>query len=268
MRRSKTAAAAALLTLLALLPLAVAPVAAGDRQAKAKAEHQRIVNYWTAERIASAKPRDFVKTADGQFEPKARPSPGRRRHRHRRLVDPGRPRRQAHRQGPVHDGRRQLGLLGARSSTTAARPHSIVLTAGHCAYDEVNQRPRHQLDLRPLVRYLADLHLRPDDVRLLDRARPRRPQRLRQRWRLQHPGHRPRLRVRDRRAAGTRRAPSSTPLRRRTPIAYPAISTGRPGPRVRLPGPGSIQRQGPDLLHRPDFNDPTTATPPGASPAT
>ena len=76
MHRSKAAAAAALLTVLALLPLAVAPVAAGDGQAKAKAEHQRIVNYWTAERIANAKPRDFVRTNDGKFVPKAKPGGG------------------------------------------------------------------------------------------------------------------------------------------------------------------------------------------------
>ena len=39
MRRSKAAVAAALLTVLALLPLAAAPVAAGNAKDKAKAEH-------------------------------------------------------------------------------------------------------------------------------------------------------------------------------------------------------------------------------------
>ncbi len=76
MHRSKSAAAAALLTVLALLPLAAAPVAAGDPSAAAKAEHQRIINYWTAERIASAKPRDFVRTNEGKFVPKAKPGGG------------------------------------------------------------------------------------------------------------------------------------------------------------------------------------------------
>ena len=58
MRRSKTAVAAALLTILALLlPLAVAPVAARDPQTGAKADQQRIADYWTAERIAGAKRR-------------------------------------------------------------------------------------------------------------------------------------------------------------------------------------------------------------------
>ena len=78
MRRSKAAVAAALLTVLALLPLAVAPVAAGDAEAKAKAEHERIVKYWTAERIASAKPRDFVRTDERQV--RAQGQAGWRRH--------------------------------------------------------------------------------------------------------------------------------------------------------------------------------------------
>ena len=53
------------LAALALVAVAVAPVSAAKptAEAKAKAEHQRIVKYWTAERIASAKPRDIVKGA-------------------------------------------------------------------------------------------------------------------------------------------------------------------------------------------------------------
>ena len=167
MRRSKTAAAAALFTVLALLPLAVAPVAAGDAQAKAKAEHQRIVNYWTAERIAGAKPRDFVKDRGRQVRAQGQAA-RRRRRQHRRLVDPGRPGRPAHRQGAVHDGRRQLGLLGLgrqrQPHDPLAGPHRRALRLRRG-----NQRLRDQLDLRPLVRYLADVHLRPDDLRLLDR---------------------------------------------------------------------------------------------------
>src|SRR5215204_4744975 len=73
MHRSKAAIAAALLTVLALLPIAVAPVAAGDQQAKANAEHERIVKFWTAERIKSAKPRDFVIPVRGKAQPAAKP---------------------------------------------------------------------------------------------------------------------------------------------------------------------------------------------------
>ena len=68
MRRS-TAAPAALLTILALLSVAAAPVAAGNPEAQSEAgnEHQRIVAYWTAERVADAKPRDFERGANGAF---------------------------------------------------------------------------------------------------------------------------------------------------------------------------------------------------------
>ena len=45
---------------LVLLALAAAPATARPGQGDAaRAEHQRIVNYWTAERMASAKPRDL-----------------------------------------------------------------------------------------------------------------------------------------------------------------------------------------------------------------
>ena len=77
MHRSR-ATLATLLTVVALLAVAVAPVAAAkpNAEAKAKAEHQRIVAYWTAERIAGAKPRDFVRTPGGKFQPKAQPGSG------------------------------------------------------------------------------------------------------------------------------------------------------------------------------------------------
>lgn len=132
MRRSKTAAAAALFTVLALLPLAVAPVAAGDSQAKAKAEQARIVDYWTAERIAGAKPRDFVRTADGKFVPKAKPDGGTGA-----SWTSGGP--VVGRTGKVlftMDGSNWVCSASAVNDTRG--DYSLVLTAGHCAYDETN----------------------------------------------------------------------------------------------------------------------------------
>jgi hypothetical protein len=135
MHRSKTAVAAALFTVLGLLPLAAAPVLAGDAQAKAKAEQQRIVNYWTAERIAGAKPRDFVKTADGRFIPKAKPGGG----------GTGASWTQG---GPVvvRTGKVLFTMDGGNWVCSASAVNdnnragfSLVLTAGHCAYDEVNR---------------------------------------------------------------------------------------------------------------------------------
>ena len=139
MHRSKAAAAAALFTVLALLPLAVAPVAAGDSEARAKAEQQRIVKYWTAERIANAKPRDFVRNADGKFEPKAKPPPpgggG---------TSTGASWTQG---GPIvqRSGKVLFTMDGGNWVCSASAvndgrtTHSVILTAGHCAYDEVNR---------------------------------------------------------------------------------------------------------------------------------
>jgi hypothetical protein len=133
MHRSKAAAAAALLTVLALLPLAAAPVAAGDSGAKAKAEHQRIVKYWTAERIANAKPRDFVRTGDGRFVPRAKPGGGTGA-----SWTQGGP--VVQRTGKVlftMDGSNWVCSASAVNDTRAT--FSLVLTAAHCAYDEVNE---------------------------------------------------------------------------------------------------------------------------------
>jgi hypothetical protein len=123
---------------LAALPMA-APVAAKD---PAKAEHDRIVAYWTPARMASAIPRDFVK-AGGKIEPKAKPA------------------------GPPSGGGggavtgaswTQANPIVARSGkvfftmgTTryvcsgsvaddSREDYSLVLTAGHCAYDEVTRK--------------------------------------------------------------------------------------------------------------------------------
>ena len=140
MHRSKAAAAAALLTVLALLPLAVAPVAAGDSKDKAKAEHERIVKYWTAERIASAKPRDFVRTDHGKFDPRVKPPkppPGGGGGAVRGASWTG--------GGPVvqRTGKVLFTMGGsnwvcsASAVSDSRSTHSLVLTAGHCAYDEV-----------------------------------------------------------------------------------------------------------------------------------
>ena len=134
MHRSKAAVAAALLTVMALLPLAVAPVAAGESKDKAKAEHERIVKYWTAERIAGAKPRDFVRTNEGKFVPKAKPGGGTGA-----SWTGGGP--VVQRTGKVlftMDGGNWV--CSASAITDGRGTHSLILTAGHCAYDEVNKQ--------------------------------------------------------------------------------------------------------------------------------
>jgi hypothetical protein len=71
MRRSRAAILSALFVGLTL-PIAAVPALARD---PAAAQPDRTVAYWTPERIANAKPRDFVKTPSGQLvqNPKAKP---------------------------------------------------------------------------------------------------------------------------------------------------------------------------------------------------
>ena len=129
MRRSKAAVAAAFTTV-ALLSIAASPVVAAspNAAAKAKAEHQRIVSYWTAERIAGATSRDFVRSADGSFKlakqkpEKGKPGGGGSATVLGALVDRRRIHPQDVGQGPVHDEQRRLHLhrdrgpgLGQRS---------------------------------------------------------------------------------------------------------------------------------------------------------
>ena len=73
MRRSRALILGSVLASLAL-PLAAAPALAREPVATA---HQQTVAYWTSERIANARPRDFVKTPSGAFQPrKGKPPAG------------------------------------------------------------------------------------------------------------------------------------------------------------------------------------------------
>jgi hypothetical protein len=124
---------------LAALPMA-APVAAKD---PAKAEHDRIVAYWTPARMASAIPRDFVK-AGGKFVPTAGKPP----------KPPGGGGGGAvtgaswtgdnpivARSGKVFFTMGTTRYVCSGSVADDSRDDlSLVLTAGHCAYDEVARR--------------------------------------------------------------------------------------------------------------------------------
>jgi hypothetical protein len=73
MRRSRAAILSALFVGL-MLPIAAAPALARDPAAVA---HDRTLAYWTPARIAAAQPRDFVRNANGQLEPrKGKPGGG------------------------------------------------------------------------------------------------------------------------------------------------------------------------------------------------
>ncbi len=80
MGRTRSLVMAAVVLGAALVPGAVAGAAQPDKADKAKAEHERIVAYWTPERMKAAKPRDFEKQPDGSYRqvatPKGKPSGG------------------------------------------------------------------------------------------------------------------------------------------------------------------------------------------------
>jgi hypothetical protein len=133
MRRVSRWFALAAILVLAALPMA-APVAAKDT---AKAEHDRIVDYWTPARMQSAIPRDFAK-AGGTFQPKARPQPpgggggtvtGASWTQGGSIVA---------RSGKVFFTMGSTRYVCSGSVANDSRDgYSLVLTAGHCAYDEV-----------------------------------------------------------------------------------------------------------------------------------
>jgi hypothetical protein len=128
---SLTLAAVALLT----AGSATVFAASSSSGAAARAEHQRIVNYWTADRMAAAKPRDFVRNAHG-FVPAAKPNrpgggstvTGASWTKGGDVVDAV---------GKVyfHMGGGDWQCSGSVANDGRAN-YSLVLTAGHCAVDE------------------------------------------------------------------------------------------------------------------------------------
>jgi hypothetical protein len=121
-----------------MLPLAALPAAARDN---ARAEHDRIVAYWTRDRIANAVPRDFVR-AGGAIKPAKRPP----------KPPPGGGGTGSvtgaswNAGGPIlaRSGRVYFTMGGGNwicsgSVVDDSRSgYSLVLTAGHCAIDETN----------------------------------------------------------------------------------------------------------------------------------
>ncbi|MDH3193721.1 MAG: hypothetical protein OEY55_10855 [Acidimicrobiia bacterium] len=113
----------------------------------AAAEHQRIVDFWTNERVSQAIPRDFVKTGPGRYAPVAKPD------------KPGKPGGGGSGGGGTITGASWNGA-GAVADTTGKvlfamggsyyvcsaslvtdnkSDRSIVLTAAHCIYDEAGE---------------------------------------------------------------------------------------------------------------------------------
>ena len=130
------------LVTLVLLTLAASPAAAAgpSRDAAARAEHERIVRYWTPQRMASAQPRDFVRAGDG-FRPAAKPTgngkPGGGDASTVTGASWTKGGRVAEAVGKVFFTMGSSAYTCSGSVATDGRSsHSLVLTAAHCAYDE------------------------------------------------------------------------------------------------------------------------------------
>ena len=127
-----------LIALLAAVALLAIPALAGGAGAAAPgaSRHDRIVAYWTPERLRSAIPRDFAKTADG-FVPKAKPGGG-----------GGVTGASWTKGGAILKGSGKVYFVMGSSAYVCSGSvandsrsgKSLVLTAGHCAYDEVAER--------------------------------------------------------------------------------------------------------------------------------
>ncbi|MGF1618643.1 MAG: trypsin-like serine peptidase [Acidimicrobiia bacterium] len=117
--------------------LGTGALAAPDQSDRARAEHQRIVEFWTAERISQAIPRDFV--FDGtQFR--------------ERPVRPDRPGRGGTQGSSWNSGGEvkettgkvlfEMGgfyyVCSGSVATESVSGRSVVVSAGHCVFDETN----------------------------------------------------------------------------------------------------------------------------------
>ena len=65
MRRRALITVVSLALVLVVSLVAAGPVAAKSSKAKEKAEHARVLRYWTPQRMKNANPRDFVLTKRG-----------------------------------------------------------------------------------------------------------------------------------------------------------------------------------------------------------
>jgi hypothetical protein len=133
MRRRSLAFTAVAIALIAL-PAFAAPVLAAK---PVKTEHQRIVEYWTPARMAAARPRDMVLSKSGRLiQPLVTNSGGQ-----------SWPTGTANAGGLIAavEGRVYFNLGGglyvcSGSVVNDGRPdYSLVLTAGHCVYDQASK---------------------------------------------------------------------------------------------------------------------------------
>ena len=142
MRIQRSASVAAAFVLAALPVLASGAIAGGGPSAAARerAEHDRIVSYWTPARVRAAIPRDFVVDSAGRFHqvPKAKPGGGGSGGTTTGASWPNGTGKVYKVTGKVlfTMGASQYVCSGTALSNSRGGTDGVVITAGHCAYDE------------------------------------------------------------------------------------------------------------------------------------
>jgi hypothetical protein len=127
-------AVAAVFALVAI-PLLAAPVLGGDAAA-ARARHEAIILHWTAERLQSAKPRDMQFDASRNAGTRGKPSTG------TSVTGASWTKGGAvlHASGKVYfEMNGSAWVCSGTAANDARNGDSLVLTAGHCAYDETDR---------------------------------------------------------------------------------------------------------------------------------
>jgi hypothetical protein len=147
--RLRRSAALAVLSVATILPLVGSTVAArgpDPAAARAAAEHARIVAFWTPERMKTAVPRDFrYDPASGRFHlvPNAKPGGGGTGGNTTGASWPNGRGKVYQSTGKVYFQMNGSGWVCSGTALGDSRnSYSLVITAGHCVYDEENGNGR------------------------------------------------------------------------------------------------------------------------------
>ena len=133
MQRARIAIVLTALVVTLLVPAAVGARGADAAAAAAKAEHNRIVAYWTPARMAAATPKDFV-MEKGQLKPRARPGSGGNVTGASWSGNGAIEQRSGKLFFSTSAGNWQCSASVVNDGSTS-NGYSVILTAGHCTYD-------------------------------------------------------------------------------------------------------------------------------------
>lgn len=140
LRRSAALAATGVFAILPLIGGSAAAAGPNTQAAREAAEHARIVAYWTPARMKAAVPRDYVidRTGQGHLNPLVRPGTGSNGNTTGASWPNGK--------GKVYKATGKVyfemgggaWICSGTAITDKGSSYSVVLTAGHCVYDEEN----------------------------------------------------------------------------------------------------------------------------------